>query len=61
MLAAAAALAQKSSDVSIDFTLNGVVALVAGILILIFPSLLARLVAAYLILIGLIEVFNLRI
>jgi hypothetical protein len=61
MLAAAAALAQKGSDVSIDFTLNGVVALVAGILILIFPSLLARLVAAYLILIGLIEVFNLRI
>ena len=61
MLAAAAALAQKGSDVSIDVTLNGVVALVAGILILIFPSLLARLVAAYLILIGLIEVFDLRI
>jgi hypothetical protein len=61
MLEAALNLAQKGTDVNIDFTLNGVVALIAGILILIFPSLLARLVAAYLILIGLIQVFDLRI
>jgi Protein of unknown function (DUF3096) len=53
-------LAQKGTDVNIDLTLNGVVALLAGILILIFPSLLARVVAAYLILIGLIQVFDLR-
>jgi hypothetical protein len=61
MLETALNLAQKGTDVNIDFTLNGVVALIAGILILIFPSLLARLVAAYLILIGLIQVFDLRI
>jgi hypothetical protein len=61
MLETALNLAQKGTDVNIDFTLNGVVALIAGILILIFPSLLARLVAAYLILIGLIQVFDLRL
>jgi hypothetical protein len=61
MLETALNLAQRGTDVNIDFTLNGVVALIAGILILIFPSLLARLVAAYLILIGLIQVFDLRI
>jgi hypothetical protein len=61
MLETALNLAQKGTDVNLDFTLNGVVALIAGILILIFPSLLARLVAAYLILIGLIQVFDLRI
>lgn len=60
MLETALDLAQKGTDVNIDLTLNGVVALIAGILILIFPSLLARLVAAYLILIGLIQVFDLR-
>jgi hypothetical protein len=61
MLEAALDLAQKGTDLNIDFTLNGVVALIAGVLILIFPSLLARLVAAYLILIGLIQIFDIRI
>jgi uncharacterized membrane protein HdeD (DUF308 family) len=61
MLEAAVAWAQRGTEVNIDFSLNGIVALIAGILILIFPSLLARLVAAYLIVIGVIEVFNLRI
>jgi hypothetical protein len=60
LLETAITLAQKGTDVNIDLTLNGVVALLAGILILIFPSLLARVVAAYLILIGLIQVFDLR-
>jgi Protein of unknown function (DUF3096) len=60
LLETALNLAQKGTDVNIDLTLNGVVALLAGILILIFPSLLARVVAAYLILIGLIQVFDLR-
>ena len=61
MLEAAVTVAQRGADVNIDFSLNGIVALIAGILILIFPSLLARLVAAYLIVIGVIEVFDLRI
>jgi uncharacterized membrane protein HdeD (DUF308 family) len=61
MLETALNLAQKGTDLNIDFTLNGVVALIAGILILIFPSLLARLVAAYLILIGIIQIFDIRI
>jgi hypothetical protein len=54
-------LAQKSQEIDINFALNGIVALIAGILILIFPSLLARLVAAYLIIIGLIQVFDLKL
>ena len=61
MLETALNLAQRGTDLNIDFTLNGVVALIAGILILIFPSLLARLVAAYLILIGIIQIFDIRI
>lgn len=54
-------LAQKGQQIDINFALNGVVALIAGLLILIFPSLLARLVAAYLIIIGLIQVFDLSL
>jgi hypothetical protein len=54
-------LAQRGQQIDINFALNGVVALIAGILILIFPSLLARLVAAYLIITGLIQVFDLRL
>jgi hypothetical protein len=54
-------LAQKGQQIEINFALNGVVALIAGILILIFPSLLSRLVAAYLIIIGLIQVFDLSL
>ena len=54
-------LAQKGQQIDINFALNGVVALIAGVLILIFPSLLARLVAAYLIIIGVIQVFDLKL
>jgi uncharacterized membrane protein HdeD (DUF308 family) len=54
-------LAQKGQQIDINFALNGVVALIAGVLILVFPSLLARLVAAYLIIIGLIQVFDLKL
>jgi Protein of unknown function (DUF3096) len=61
LLETALTLAQRGTNVNIDFTLSGAVALIAGILILVFPSLLARLVAAYLIVIGLIQVFDLRI
>ncbi len=52
-------LAQEA--VQISFRLNGLLALLAGILILLIPRLLNFIVAIYLILIGLIEVFGLRI
>ncbi|HEY9658985.1 MAG TPA: DUF3096 domain-containing protein [Allocoleopsis sp.] len=52
-------LAQEAVQVS--FRLNGVLALLAGILILAIPRLLSYIVALYLILLGLIEVFGLRI
>ncbi len=41
--------------------LSGIIALVLGVLILIFPKLLNRLVAAYLIIIGVISVFHLHL
>ncbi len=52
-------LAQE--PVQVSFRLNGVIALLAGILILAIPQLLNLIVAIYLILVGLIEVFGLRI
>ncbi|NJR63425.1 MAG: DUF3096 domain-containing protein [Cyanobacteria bacterium CRU_2_1] len=52
-------LAQE--PVQISLRLNGLVALVAGILILAVPRLLNVIVATYLILVGLIEVFGLRV
>ncbi|MDZ4879061.1 MAG: hypothetical protein CLLPBCKN_008499 [Chroococcidiopsis cubana SAG 39.79] len=53
-------LAQKSSDIAFSISINGVVALIAGILILFLPRLLNYIVAVYLIIIGLVEIFNLR-
>ncbi len=53
-------LAAKTS-IDLHLALPGIIALIAGVLILIFPSLLARLVAGYLIVVGLIQVFNLHI
>jgi hypothetical protein len=46
-------------QVSLDLTLNGVLALIAGVLILLFPRLLNYIVAVYLIVIGLIEILSL--
>jgi hypothetical protein len=54
-------LAQQVADVQVNFRLSGVVALIAGILILAIPRLLNLIVAIYLILTGLVQVFNLRI
>ncbi len=54
-------LAQQAADVQVNFRLSGIVALLAGILILVIPRLLNLIVAVYLILIGLVQVFNLRI
>ena len=49
------------TTVNLHLALPGIVALVAGVLILIFPKLLNYCVAGYLILVGLIQVFNLHI
>lgn len=52
-------LAQETVQVSLR--LNGILALLAGILILAIPRLLNFIVAIYLILVGLIDVFGLRL
>jgi hypothetical protein len=52
-------LAQQT--VELNFRLNGIIALIAGILILVVPRLLNYVVALYLILIGLVQVFNVRV
>jgi hypothetical protein len=54
-------MAQQAAEVDINFRLNGIIALLAGILILALPRILNYIVAVYLILIGLVEVFGIRI
>lgn len=61
MLAEVVQLAGESTDVEVNLTLNGIIALLIGILILIRPKLLNYLVAAYLIIIGLIEILGINI
>jgi DUF3096 family protein len=52
-------LAKTTVDLHLE--LPGIIALVAGIVILIFPKVLNYVVAAYLIVVGLIQVFDLHI
>jgi hypothetical protein len=47
------------TQIDLNLTIGGVVALIAGILILIMPRLLNYIVAIYLIIIGLVQVFDL--
>ena len=54
-------LAQRAGEVSVNLALPGLIALAAGVLILIFPKVLNYIVAAYLIVVGLISVFDVRI
>jgi uncharacterized membrane protein HdeD (DUF308 family) len=57
-------LAQETTqvnDVSINLTLPGVLALLAGILILIVPRVLNYVVAIYLILVGIIQIFDITL
>jgi hypothetical protein len=61
MLDAAIQLAQRGEDLTVDLTLNGIIALAAGVLILLFPRLLNYLVAGYLIIVGLIDIFDVRL
>jgi len=56
-----AVVAARNADIDVNLTLNGIVALLAGILILIMPRLLNYIVAFYLIFIGVVEIFDLRI
>lgn len=44
------------AQVSVSLTVGGVIALIAGILILIIPRLLNYIVAIYLIVVGLLEI-----
>lgn len=44
---------------NINLELNHVISLIAGICILVFPRLLSYIVAVYLIIVGLIGIFNL--
>ena len=50
----------KGSEISLSLRIPGVLAIVAGILILIFPKLLKDIVAGYLIFVGLVQIFNIR-
>lgn len=49
------------TTVNLHLALPGIIALIVGVLILIFPKLLNYLVAAYLIFVGVIQVFNIHI
>ncbi|HEX2030912.1 MAG TPA: DUF3096 domain-containing protein [Actinomycetota bacterium] len=62
MTALGIALAQRGGgEISFQFDLVGIIALAAGILILIFPRVLNYIVAAYLIVVGLITLFNVNL
>jgi hypothetical protein len=61
MYEATVILAQKGGEISFDPTLPGLLAVGAGVLILLMPRLLNYLVAAYLIVVGLIDLFNVQI
>lgn len=55
-------LAQRGGEeITFRFDLAGIIALVAGILILIFPRILNYIVAAYLIVVGLVTLFNVNL
>lgn len=58
MLSSVLVLAQEAADVEVNLTLPGILALAAGILILIVPRLLNYVVAAYLIVVGLVQIFD---
>ncbi len=49
------------TTVNLHLALPGIIALIVGVLILVFPKLLNYLVAGYLIFVGVIQVFNIHI
>lgn len=54
-------LAQRAGEIEVNLTLPGLLALLAGILILVFPRVLNYIVAAYLIVVGVIHIFDIRV
>ena len=50
-----------NTSINLHLALPGIIALVAGVVILIFPKLLNYIVAGYLIVVGAIQLFNLHI
>ena len=54
-------LLASSPSVNLHLALPGIIALIAGIVILIFPKILNYIVAGYLIIVVLIQVFNVHI
>jgi hypothetical protein len=50
----------KGSEISVSLRIPGILAIVAGVLILIFPKLLNYVIAAYLIFVGVVQVFNIH-
>ena len=54
-------VAQRGGEISFAFDLAGILALAAGILIFVVPKALNYIVAIYLIVIGLITLFNVTI
>lgn len=52
---------ETTTELDINLTLPGVLALAAGIVILIVPRILNYVVAAYLIAVGLIQIFDITI
>ncbi len=61
MLALPIMLVQQATTFEVSVNINGVIAVIAGILILILPRLLNYIVAIYLIIIGLVQIFNIRL
>lgn len=51
-------LAQETIQLGINLSFSGIIALIAGIAILVQPRLLNNIVAIYLIIVGLIQIFN---
>lgn len=47
------------TEVDLNLTISGVIALIAGILILVMPRLLNYIVAIYLIIVGLVQILGL--
>jgi hypothetical protein len=60
MIAMSTLIAVGNATINLHLVLPGIVALVAGIVILIFPKILNYVIAGYLIAVGLIQVFNLH-
>lgn len=56
-----ALLAQRNAEIDVNLTLPGILALVAGVLILLMPKVLNYIVAIYLIAVGVIAIFDVRI